>query len=418
MDLDLWQTEVLSIQGNLHLRAGRQVGKSTIVSLKAAEFSIANPKKTVMVIAFTERQAYLLFEKILAYLTQKYQKWIKKGKDKPTKHEIKLTNGTRILCLPTGMTGFGIMGYSIDLLIVDEAAFVPDEVYRSVIPSLAVTHGTIWLLSTPCGSAGYFYDTSKDDSFTHVHISSEDCPRKDQAFLDHQKLSLTKAQYAQWYLGEFVTAFNRLFSDEIIKRSCILKRRTEILKDRTYYLGCDLARMGGDAITFEVLDKLDREHIDHTESIVHIKKLTTETEDNILKLHKLWNFKRIGIDAGAGTLGVSILDHLLREDSAKNKVVALNNRAISLDNKDATKQRLMKEDMYFNLLRLLERGWLRLLDDDEVMLSLASVQYEYDNEQGKRAELRIFGTNTHIAEGLIRAAWLACEDKSLNLWAA
>jgi hypothetical protein len=413
---DDWQEKVLQAEGDLHIRAGRQVGKSTVVSLKASEYAVNNRNKTVMVIAFTERQAYLLFEKILAYLTLKYPKKIKQGKDRPTKHIIQMMNGTKIHCLPTGMTGFGIMGYSIDLLIADEAAFIPDEVYRSVIPSLAVTKGTIWLLSTPKGSEGYFYDASKDENYTKFHVSSEDCPRRDDGFLERERKRLTAAEYAQWYLGEFVTAFNRVFSDELIKKTCVLKRRQNIIPERTYYLGVDLARMGGDAITFEVLDKINRDTLEQVESIVDTKKLTTWTTDMIVRLQNRWNFKRIGIDAGAGTLGVAILDYLLREDATKSRIIALNNRQISLDRDDRSKQRLLKEDMYHNLLALMEQKRIKLLDDDEIMLSLASAQYEQILDSNSRTKVHITGSDTHIVEGLIRAAWLATEDKSLNLW--
>ena len=72
--LDEWQTKILETSGNIALRSGRQCGKSTIISIKAGEFAMKNPKKTILVIAAVERQAYLLFEKVLGYLMQKY-KW-------------------------------------------------------------------------------------------------------------------------------------------------------------------------------------------------------------------------------------------------------------------------------------------------------------------------------------------------------
>src|SRR3990167_2321918 len=102
LQLDDWQKEVLEYPGNICLRAGRQVGKSTVIAVKVAEYSIKNIKKSVMVISATERQAYLLFSKILGYMLDNYKEWIKKGKDRPTKTEIKLRNGTIIRCLPTG----------------------------------------------------------------------------------------------------------------------------------------------------------------------------------------------------------------------------------------------------------------------------------------------------------------------------
>jgi len=158
-----------------------------------------------MVIASTERQAYLLFEKILSYLVDNHKNMIKKGKDRPTKHKVCLINGSVIYSLPTGMSGYGIRGFTINLLIADEAAFIPQDVWTAVTPMLAVTKGILWLLSTPFGKGGYFYNCFKDPSFTSFHVSSEDCPRKSQVFLDQEKRRMTKsANIAQEYLGEFI----------------------------------------------------------------------------------------------------------------------------------------------------------------------------------------------------------------------
>ena len=46
--LDDWQKEVLETPGNIVLRSGRQVGKSLVVSMKAGEFAIRYPKKTIL----------------------------------------------------------------------------------------------------------------------------------------------------------------------------------------------------------------------------------------------------------------------------------------------------------------------------------------------------------------------------------
>ena len=156
LELDEWQKEVMQTEGNLVLRSGRQVGKSEVVSRKAAEFAVANNKKSIMVIASVERQSYLLFEKILSYLIDNYKKMIKTGKDRPTKHKVCLINGSVIHSLPTGMSGYGIRGFTINLLIADEAAFIPEDVWTAVTPMLAVTKGILWLLSTPFGKGVIF----------------------------------------------------------------------------------------------------------------------------------------------------------------------------------------------------------------------------------------------------------------------
>ncbi len=69
--------------------------------------------------------------------------------------------------------------------------------------------------------------------------------------------------------------------------------------------------------------------------------------------------------------------------------------------------------MYLNMLALMEKGILKLLKEDNVMLSLKSVQYEYIRKEGMPTKIRIFGNYTHIVEGLVRAAWLA-NQKHLN----
>jgi len=104
--LDPWQKEVLVTTGNKCICSGRQSGKSTIISRDAAEFAISAPNKSIMIIAAVERQAYLLFEKVLSYIYINHKTFIKKGKDRPTKSQLKLTNGSIIRCLPTGDSGY------------------------------------------------------------------------------------------------------------------------------------------------------------------------------------------------------------------------------------------------------------------------------------------------------------------------
>src|SRR3990167_1759277 len=218
LKLDDWQKEILEYDGNIALRSGRQVGKSTIISVKAAEFALKNPDKTILIISATERQAHLLFEKTLGYLSDTARNEIKKGRDKPTKHVLKLKNGSRIYSLPTGMSGYGIRGYTIDMLIADEAAFIPEAVWRAVTPMLATTKGNLILLSTPFGRAGYFYSCFSNPVFKTWHISSLDCSRIDKIFLEQEKKRMSKLQFAQEYLGEFVDELRQFFPSDLIRK--------------------------------------------------------------------------------------------------------------------------------------------------------------------------------------------------------
>jgi len=413
--LDPWQEKYINTKGNCLLVCGRQVGKSAAASIKYGEIAAKEKKAKILMIAYTENQAYSLFFKTLMYLQARYPHLIKKGRWKPTKHEIYLTNGSQISCYACGLAGEGIRGKTLTHLVIDEAAAMSREVFIAVSPMLAVSGGGMDLISTPRGKIGFFYECSKRDDFTKFHVSSEDCPRLSKDFLEEEKKNMSRLEYAQEYLAQFLDDLRRFFSDEIIEKACILQRRETILPNRRYYCGVDLARMGGDEITFETIDKISETNIQHVESIIRKYRLITQTEEDLLRHDLAYNHKRIGLDAGAGSMGVCMMDYLMRNDQVKKKLIALNNRKVMLDRDEAT-QRLLKEDMYFNMLRLLERGHLKLLDDDEIKYSLASVQYEYVTQAKKRSSLRIFGNATHIAEGLVRAAWLATEHKDLNIW--
>lgn len=409
MKLDPWQEQILKTEGNICLRSGRQVGKSTIISIKAGEFAVKNPKKTILIIASVERQALLLFEKVMHYLLSKHRKMIKKGRDRPTKHKIMLDNGSVIYSLPTGLSGYGIRGYTVDLLIADEAAFIPEEVWRAVTPMLAVTGGDIILLSTPFGKGGYFYDCFSDPQYTKFHVSSEECKRIDKAFLRQERIRMSKIQYAQEYLGEFVDELRQFFPTELIM-SCMTS--SEVLDSSSFssednFLGVDVARMGDDESVLFSVKRINREHIIEIDKRITHKTLLTETIKTIKLLDKTHVYKRIYIDDGG--MGVGVFDPLLEDEQTKRKVVAINNASRSLDNDK--RKRLLKEDLYNNLLNLMERGKVKLDKNPETVLSLKSVQAEY----GTDGKLKIFGSYTHIAEALIRAAW-CMKDKGLNIW--
>ena len=405
--LDKWQEDVLRTETDVAMRSGRQVGKTTIISIKASLYALNKPKTTTLIISATERQAYHLFEMILNYLFDNYKNKICKGAKKPTKHLITLTNGSKIYCLPAGQSGVGIRGYTIDLLIADEAAYIPEEVWTAVTPMLAVTGGQKILISTPKGKAGYFYERFSDPKYASFHISSEDCPRIPKEYLEQERKSMTKSEYAQEYLGEFVSGLT-FFPDELIYKCCCLQRGSPN-SDGDRFLGVDVARKGGDE---NVLAAVSR----HNDTLTQID-MDVRTDiylTDVIRLIKdtdnTYHFKKIYIDDGG--LGVGVFDTLLEDPQTKRRVIPINNAKRSLDWEDKPqKKKTMKEDLYTNLLRLMEAGKAKFFNEPEIILSFRSVQAEYD----ERGRLRIFGKYTHIVEALIRAAWCV-KDKSLNIW--
>jgi hypothetical protein len=415
LTLDTWQKEYIASTGNNFLLTGRQCGKSTAMSIKAGELAVQVAKSDILIVAYTEKQAYELFIKVLNYLETRYPLEVCRGAQKPTKHEIRLRNGSILRCHACGQTGAGLRGYSITKLFVDEAAPMSREIFTAIVPALSVTGGSIDVASTPRGKEGYFYECSQREDFTKFYVSAENCPRHTKEFLESEKASKSDLEYAQEYLAIFLDELKRIFDDDLIKKVCTL-RRGEFEPDKEYYLGSDIARMGDDETTFEILKRINKDYAEQVENIVTTKQLITQTTDKVIELNKIYKFKKIGVDDGGA--GAGVFDNLLREDSTKKRVIALNNASKSLDKDGKKSKKVLKEDMYMNLLFMLERGKLKLLNDDELILSLKSVQYEYVIKAGRETKFRIFGNYTHIVEGLIRAAWLIAQEKSLSIWCA
>ncbi len=271
--------------------------------------------------------------------------------------------------------------------------------------------------NTPCfGLDPGFYETSEYvmNNRPISEVWTEQVREKAVKNLEKEKKDMSILHYGQEYLGLFMEDLMRYFSDEFIDKVCTEKKPETISQYKDYYLGVDIARLGDDETTFEIIKRVNKENLIHVHHEIARKRLTTQTEDRIIQLNNQYHtIKKIYIDAGAGSLGVGVLDHLLRNEQTKRKVEAINNRKLVLDREGKTKQRLLKEDLYDNLKSLGEKGQIHLLDDEKVRASLRSIQYEFIKKANQATQMRIFGNYSHIVEGLIRAAWCN-KEKQIN----
>ena len=440
LHLDKWQEDALAHKGDLILCTGRQIGKTTIMAIKAAERMVSQKNCSIIVCSLTEDQAQLIIIMVLKYLEQKYKQWIAEPYSKNiTKNKIALNNGSSILARPVGNTGDAVRGFTGNVLILDEASRFNEYIFTAGEPTLLSTGGEVWMCSTPFGKEGYFYEqynsvVNEDDSdkenemgWKVIHVDGEKALQdreiseswtKEKRELSLRRLERIKKRwsalrYGQEILAKFMDDLQRLCSPAWISKVCILEgvgRRDHI----PHFLGLDIARMGKDLCSYEIIDRISQNNLQHVFSETTSKQYTTETFDRILRLNDTWNFKKIGIDAGSGSLGVGLMDFLMREGKVCKKIEALNNRRIVLDKYNETSRGLLKEDMYDLMISLGENGTLKLLKDPKVIASLESVQIEFVEKEGKRTMIKIWGRDTHIAEGIIRAVWLA-NQKSLNL---
>jgi len=208
------QAEILRYEGDrLMLNCTRQYGKSTVIAHKAYHKATYDPSSLVLLLSPSLRQSSELFRKVLD-VDNAYGIRLKKVED--SKLYMTLENGSRIISLP-GKEGT-IRGYSgAALIIIDEAAQVLDNLYLSIKPMLAVSHGSLILMSTPHGKRGFFFhEWDEAAGWEKVMITAAECPRITPEFLAQEKESMPERWYRQEYFCEFVETEDQVFPYDLI----------------------------------------------------------------------------------------------------------------------------------------------------------------------------------------------------------
>lgn len=192
----------------------RQWGKSTVTALKGVHRAWSVPESLVLVLSPSGRQTGEFLRKA-ASCVRRLGAPVRGDGDNEL--SLLLPNGSRIVGLPGNETtsrGFS----AVSLMLIDEAARMPDEMYFAMRPSLAVADGDLWLMSTPHGRAGFFWEewSQGGPEWTRVSVAAADCPRIPARFLDEERGRLGDRWFRQEYCCEFLDRDGALFPRDLI----------------------------------------------------------------------------------------------------------------------------------------------------------------------------------------------------------
>lgn len=215
MNPDAWQTDLLTCDAQrMLLLCSRQSGKSQVAAALALNHALLHPDSLILVLSRALRQSGEFFrDKFLRLYRTTGEPVAATNKTALT---IELANGSRVISLPG--EGDNIVGYSgVAMLVIDEAARVPDNLYRMVRPMLAVKQGKLVCLSTPYGRRGFFYEEWESGRrWKRVQTTALDCPRIAPEFLEEERESLGERWYRQEYLCSFEDVEDAVFRSEDI----------------------------------------------------------------------------------------------------------------------------------------------------------------------------------------------------------
>jgi hypothetical protein len=217
---DPWQANVLQSRApRVLLLCARQTGKSTTTAALAVHEILYRPRALVLLVSPSLRQSQELFRKVMDVYEALGRPVLETGR---SALRIELANGSRLVSLPGSektVRGFS----SVTLAVVDEAARVPDDLYRAVRPMLAVSGGRLVALSTPFGKRGWFHAEWTDDggSWERVKVPAVKCPRISEEFLDRERTSLGPWWFRQEYECSFEDAVDAVFQFEDVQAALV-----------------------------------------------------------------------------------------------------------------------------------------------------------------------------------------------------
>ena len=217
--LDPWQAKLIDEPPKrLLCCCGRQVGKSTaaaVCALNAVHLPgtgngrADRPSLRQSVELF--RTFHAMYQRLPGRPAAQYE----------TLSRLELENGSRVISLPgSEKTVRGLA--SVDLIVIDEAARVDDDLLAATRPMLAVSNGSLFALTTPAGKRGWFYEQWLHGvGWQRISIKSTECPRISAEFLDQEREQLGPLIFAQEYLCEFHDEVGAAFLTELIEAAFV-----------------------------------------------------------------------------------------------------------------------------------------------------------------------------------------------------
>lgn len=166
---------------NVILNCARQWGKTTVAASKIVHMAVTRPGSVSLIVAENLGQVDWVMRKIERFLTL-VGITMKKDKRQWTLNE----NGSMIIGMAAREDG--VRCYTADLVFLDEAARIDDEVIDALEPALAVRKGDLWMASTPKGRRGRFFEVwtygVEGPELTKICVPASENPRMDMKFVE------------------------------------------------------------------------------------------------------------------------------------------------------------------------------------------------------------------------------------------
>lgn len=196
-------------------KSKRQVGKSALIEQELLRSAINYSNSVSILLTLTYPNCKKIYLEMLNAI---------KGtgiltKENSSDLELHFINGSSIL-FKSCVIKDRLRGYTIKnggICVIDEAAYIPDEIFGIVSPWCDVHKANIILVSTPRLKQGFFYEYYNEGLNGSPNVKSFDFNDYDTSFLlspdklELYKKLMPKNQFISDYLGQFVDDLGSVF---------------------------------------------------------------------------------------------------------------------------------------------------------------------------------------------------------------
>lgn len=238
--------------GNIYVvKSKRQVGKSCLAALLLIEYAIKD-KCISVVVEPTQAQSRRLFKQI-SNMLQETGLVVSANSQLLT---MEFSNGSEILFKSAeqrdALRGFTVSG----LLVIDEAAFIPDPIFEILYPTCDANNAPILVISTPLFCSGEFYNLYMRGMSVDKHTKSYNWSAYDTSKylskekLEHYRQTISTLKFKSEYLGEFISEGSYIFGNI---NDCVYSSNSKNINP--VYAGIDWgAGNGGDYTVVMLMD--------------------------------------------------------------------------------------------------------------------------------------------------------------------
>lgn len=382
MQIDLpklfkWQADVfLGVQKNfkdsIHvIKSKRQVGKSLIAEIISMYYAISNQRFRAYIISPSFNQADKIFNELQTMC-----------KDKPfynkcnyIKRQILLKNGSEIRLFSEQQGIANLQGYTCEMLIIDECAYLKDDTIDAVLPYVNATKGAILMFSTPKAKAGQFYNyfcmgqsAEKNNVYAYDWVQYNTSELLSPEKLELYRKTVDPLKFKTYYLGEFLENESNFFGNY---DKCIIHNKPLFIPGLSYWFGIDWGSgVGGDWTAISVLTKNLVGKAQLVDVVYFNDKDPNQTIEEIVKLASKYKPKNITVELNSiGNVYFGLLRNAL-----KNTQIPLNGFTTTNESKDKIISKLQVA---------LQNETIELWADPELLVELSVYEMTF-SKTGKR----------------------------------